>query len=106
MRVVVLITTLVMLVGCTATTYKVDKSVVEDMRDGLLVDYGRTLGQIDARCAPSATDPACGAAREHMRKLADAYTKLKAAVKEGGTIDPELLKKIIPLISTLAPLAL
>ena len=94
-----------LLTGCASTTYEIDKSVVEDMRDGLLVDYGRVMGQLDLRCAPSATDPECGAARDYLRKLGAAYLKLKAATKAGGAIDPDLIRQIIPLIRTLAPLA-
>ena len=101
----VAITTCVILTGCAGTTYEIDKTVVEDMRDGLLVDYGRVMGALDVKCAPSATDPECGAAREYLRKLGAAYLKLKAATREGGPIDPELLRQIIPLIRTLAPLA-
>ena len=102
----VAITTCVILTGCAGgKTYEIDKSVVEDMRDGLLVDYGRVMGALDVKCAPSATDPACGEAREYLRKLGDAYRRLKAAIREGGQIDPEVLRQIIPLIRTLAPLA-
>ena len=92
------------LMGCSSSMYQIDRQVVEDIREGLLVDYGRIQGRIDSQCAPSATDPVCGMAREHLRKLADAYQKLKAAAKLGGPIDPDVLRQVLPLITTLAPL--
>ena len=105
-RVVIIAVTIVAMSGCGPSVYKIDKSVVDDMKDSLLVDYGKVLGQLELKCAPSATDPQCAGGREYLRKLADAYHKLKAAAKEGSTLDPALLKQILPLITTLAPLAL
>ena len=98
------------LVACAANPpakYEIDRAVVEDIRDELLVAYGRYAGRMDVLCKPSATDENCVAGREMLSKLAAAYTKVKGALKTAQPrLDPELLKDVLPLIAKLAPLAL
>ena len=94
------------LIGCAPTTYQIDKTVVDSLRDDLLVAYGEQRGRLGVLCRDVArNDPECVNAQAFLDRLAAAYKAFRTSLRD-NTIDPTVLREVLGLVGQFAPLGL